>query len=171
MNLKKIMAQAGIAGALGLGAFGLGTGFAHADQSAPWPPPGNPGNPAPPGLNLQAPPGRGGPLPDRDDTRGVGGDRDDFRGVPGDRDDFRGPVPGDRDDTHGQWHNAPWGEGAPPWGWGRPPHPDWDDTRLPPPGAVWNAGPINYWGYQETPVWDPGFNQWGFWLFGVWVPV
>ncbi|MDT5183141.1 MAG: hypothetical protein QOI29_1299, partial [Mycobacterium sp.] len=22
-----------------------------------------------------------------------------------------------------------------------------------------------------TPVWDPGFNQWGFWLFGVWIPL
>ena len=34
-----------------------------------------------------------------------------------------------------------------------------------------DMGPINYWGYQETPVWDPGFNQWGFWFFGVWIPL
>ena len=67
------------------------------------------------------------------------------------------------------WHNAPRGEGPPPWGWGHPPRPDWDDTRLPPPGTVWNAGPMNYWGYQETPV--SRFQQWGFWLFGVWIPV
>lgn len=154
MNMKKIVAQAGIAGALGLGVFGLGTGFAHADQGAPpcaGPNCQGPGNPAPPG--------RGGPTPDY--VRGP---------VQGDRDDFNGrPVPMDRDDTHGMWHNAPWGEGPPPWGWGRPPHPDWDDTHLPPPGAFWTAGPINYWGYQEQPVWDPGFNQWGFWFFGVWV--
>ena len=94
MNMKKIVAQAGIAGALGLGVFGLGTGFAHADQGAP-PCPGpncqGPGNPAPPG--------RGGPQPD--DVRGP---------VQGDRDDFNSrAVPMDRDDTHGMWHSAPWG--------------------------------------------------------------
>jgi hypothetical protein len=33
------------------------------------------------------------------------------------------------------------------------------------------GGPINYWGYNETPVWDPGFNQWGFRFFGVWIPL
>ena len=33
------------------------------------------------------------------------------------------------------------------------------------------GGSINYRGHQETPVWDPAFNQWGFWLFGVWVPL
>jgi hypothetical protein len=163
MNLKKLAAQAGIAGALGFGALGLGTGLAHADPPMP-PPPGPfvPGYPAPPGLNY-LPPRDGAPIPDRDDFRGF---------VPADRDDFHGgPVPMDRDDTHGIWHNAPWGEQAPPWGWGRPPHPDWDDSRLPPPGAPWTAGPINYWGYQAQPVWDPGFNQWGFWLFGVWIPL
>lgn len=45
------------------------------------------------------------------------------------------------------------------------------DRPLPPPGGPWNYGPINYWGYQETPVWDPGFNAWGFWFFGVWIPL
>jgi hypothetical protein len=165
MNLKKLAAQAGIAGALGFGALGLGTGLAHAEPPVPPQPPAPvvPGNPAPPGLNYMQPPGHGGPMPDRDDIRGP---------VPADPDDFhRGPVPTDRDDTHGMWHNAPWGGQAPPWGWGRPPRPDFDDSRLPPPGAPWNAGPINYWGYQANPVWDPGFNQWGFWLFGVWIPL
>jgi hypothetical protein len=32
-------------------------------------------------------------------------------------------------------------------------------------------GPINYWGYQETPYWNAGFNQWGFDFFGVWIPL
>jgi hypothetical protein len=31
--------------------------------------------------------------------------------------------------------------------------------------------PINYWGFQEQPVWDPGYNQWGFWFFGIWIPL
>jgi hypothetical protein len=31
--------------------------------------------------------------------------------------------------------------------------------------------PNQLWGYQETSVWDPGFNQWGFWFFRVWIPL
>lgn len=148
MNLKKIAAQAGIAGALGFAALGVGAGFAHADPAQPWPGPGVPGAPGAPGH-----------------------DRD-WGARPADRDDFHGPgYPVDRDDWHGRWVNPPWGQGAPPWGWGPPPHPDWDDAHLPPPGAPWAAGPVNYWGYQEQPVWDPGFNQWGFWLAGVWIPL
>jgi hypothetical protein len=74
------------------------------------------------------------------------------------------------DDWHGRWHNAPWGDGAPPWGWGAPPPVAWGGP-LPPPGGFWNGGPINYWGYNETPIWDPGFNQWGFYLGGNWIPL
>ena len=36
----------------------------------------------------------------------------------------------------------------------------------PPPPA-----PINYFGYNEQPVWDQGYNQWGFWFFGIWIPL
>jgi len=36
---------------------------------------------------------------------------------------------------------------------------------------VWNYEPINYWGFSEIPVWDPGFDQWGFWFFGIWIPL
>ena len=42
---------------------------------------------------------------------------------------------------------------------------------LPPPGGEWRDGPINYYGYQETPVWNPQFNQWGSDFFGVLVPL
>lgn len=42
---------------------------------------------------------------------------------------------------------------------------------MPPPGGRWTGGPINYWGYQETPMWNQGFNQWGFNFFGVWIPL
>jgi hypothetical protein len=31
--------------------------------------------------------------------------------------------------------------------------------------------PINYWGYNEQPVWDQGYNQWGFYFFGIWIPL
>jgi hypothetical protein len=74
------------------------------------------------------------------------------------------------DDWHGRWHNAPWGDGPPPWGWGAPPPVAWGGP-LPPPGGIWTAGPVNYWGYNETPIWDPGYNQWGFNLGGVWIPL
>jgi hypothetical protein len=57
-----------------------------------------------------------------------------------------------------------------PLGPGEPPRPDWGGP-LPPPGGQWVGGPINYWGYPETPVWDRGFNQWGIWFFGVWIPL
>ena len=30
---------------------------------------------------------------------------------------------------------------------------------------------MNYFGYNETPVWDPGFNGWGFYFFGIWIPL
>lgn len=59
----------------------------------------------------------------------------------------------------------PWWDdrnGPPPWGWG------------PPPAYQWQGGPprpFNYWGYDVNPVWDDGFRQWGFYLFGLWIPV
>jgi hypothetical protein len=31
--------------------------------------------------------------------------------------------------------------------------------------------PINYWGFNEQPVWDQGYNQWGFYFFGIWIPL
>jgi hypothetical protein len=40
-------------------------------------------------------------------------------------------------------------------GWGAPP-PVGLDGPLPPPGGVWNQGPINYW---------------GFYFFGIWIPL
>lgn len=33
------------------------------------------------------------------------------------------------------------------------------------------ATAIRLLGIHVTPLWDPGFNQWGFWLFGVWIPL
>ncbi len=81
-----------------------------------------------------------------------------------------GPAPWRGDSHRGDFNGAPWGNGPAPWGWGAPPRPAWGGP-LPPPGAPWAGGPINYWGYQETPAWNPGFNQWGFNFFGVWIPL
>ena len=72
-------------------------------------------------------------------------------------------------DWRGRFHGAPWGDGLPPWGWGAPPPPIFDGP-LPP---AWGPPPppINYFGFNEQPVWDPGYNQWGFWFFGIWIPL
>ncbi len=81
-----------------------------------------------------------------------------------------GPGGWHGDDHRGYFHGAPWGDGPAPWGAGEPPHPNWG-RPLPPPGGRWNDGPINYYGYNENPIWNPGFNQWGFDFFGVWIPL
>jgi len=61
---------------------------------------------------------------------------------------------------HERWDDR-WG--APPWGWGAP------------PPVYWNGGPppqyVDYWGYRANPVWNHGANQWGIWLFGLWIPI
>jgi hypothetical protein len=31
--------------------------------------------------------------------------------------------------------------------------------------------PINYCGFNEQPECDPGYNQWGFYFFGIWIPL
>ena len=69
------------------------------------------------------------------------------------------------------WHGGipPWGFGPAPWGWGPPPPPDWA-WPLPPPWGPAPA-PFNYWGLTVVPVWHPYFQQWGFWEFGIWVPL
>ena len=68
-------------------------------------------------------------------------------GGPGDR----GPSPWD--------HNAHWG----------PPHPDqaWrgiDQGRF-------DHQPFNHNGSWVTPIFNPDFNNWGFWFFGIGVPL
>ena len=60
---------------------------------------------------------------------------------------------------HDWWDDR---QGPPPWGWG------------PPPAYQWAGGPprqFNYYGYDVNPVWDQGFNEWGIWLFGLWIPI
>jgi hypothetical protein len=144
-------------------------------SGAPAPQPGGPQGG--PGGGPGAPPpgdhGRGGPGgPGDHGPGGPGGPGDHGPGRPGDRgpDGPGGPAPWHGDAQRGYFHGAPWGDGPAPWGAGEPPRPDWG-RPLPPPGGEWRDGPINYYGYQETPMWNPQFNQWGFDFFGVWVPL
>jgi hypothetical protein len=168
MKFKQVVAGAAIGCALGAASIALPSGAANA---AP------PCNPA---QGMQCGPGGPGGGPPQE--RGPGGQPPGYFRGPGEPGgqppgDFRGPDnhdwrppwnPGDND-WRGRFHGAPWGDGLPPWGWGAPPPPAWEgplpEAWGPPPP------PINYFGFNEQPVWDPGFNQWGFWFFGIWIPL
>ena len=57
-----------------------------------------------------------------------------------------------------KWRN----DDRPPWGWG------------PPPAVHWRGHvphDFDYWGFRVFPFWHPGFHAWGFWLFGIFIPV
>jgi hypothetical protein len=82
-----------------------------------------------------------------------------------------------------------WNDGPPPGG----PPPNWDGPppaggwNGPPPPGGWNrqwAGPprdlnqgrtdfgqFNYGNYTAVPVFNPAFGGFGFWFFGLWIPL
>ena len=68
-------------------------------------------------------------------------------GGPGDR----GPSPWD--------HNPGWGPPPPDQGWR-----GIDQGRF-------DHQPFNYNGSWVTPIFNPDFNNWGFWFFGIWIPL
>ena len=63
----------------------------------------------------------------------------------------QGPQPGD--------HNPAWGPPPPDQGWR-----GIDDGRR-------DHQPFNYNGSWVTPIYNPDFNNWGFWFFGIWIPL
>ncbi len=78
--------------------------------------------------------------------------------------------PGDQGGPGGPGGPSPWwpaaGDHNPAWG---PPPPDqgWrgiDDGRR-------DHQPFNYNGSWVTPIYNPDFNNWGFWFFGIWIPL
>ena len=151
MNVKKVLAGAMVGSALVFGAAGLGGGVANAAPAAP--------APLNPHDDPCGPPWCG---------NGPGWNRSDWN-----RGDWNGGDWNRGDWNRGDWDRGQWWatnrhdwwddrNGAPPWGW-----------RFPPPWQ-WDGGPphpFNYWGYNVNPVWDDGFHQWGFWLFGLWIPI
>ena len=91
--------------------------------------------------------------------------------------------------AHGGPGNHP---GGPPGGWDRGPGgpggpgdhspSPWDHNARwgpPPPDQAWRGidqgrfdhQPFNYNGSWVTPIFNPDFNNWGFWFFGIWVPL
>ena len=82
-------------------------------------------------------------------------------------------------------------QGGPPGGWDRGPGgpggpgdhspSPWDHNARwgpPPPDQAWRGidqgrfdhQPFNYNGSWVTPIFNPDFNNWGFWFFGIWIP-
>lgn len=93
-------------------------------------------------------------------------------GPPGDRPgDQWGPGPA-------EWRGDPGrGPGGPQWrgdgddrGW-RPPPPPADLGWRGIDQGRFDHQPFNYLGHWVSPVFDPGYNNWGFWLFGAWIPL
>jgi hypothetical protein len=173
MKLNQLLAGAAIGCMLGTAGISLGSGIANA---APQCPPGVQCGPGGGGGHGGPPPGERGPGNGHPGDQGPGGPPGDRGpgGPPGDFNrpgghDWRPPWNPQDNDWRGRFRDAPWGNDLPPWGWGAPPPPIWDGPLppawgLPPP-------PINYFGYNEQPVWDPGYNQWGFYFFGIWIPL
>ncbi len=158
--------------ALGAAAIGLATGTANAEPPVCPPgvqcgPGGGPGGPGGPGPGSPGPGGPGGFVPGGPGPGGPGGPGEFGNGGPGN--DWRPPWNPQDNDWRGRFHGAPWGDDLPPWGWGAPPRPAWNGALPPSWGPP--PPPINYFGYMQQPVWDPGHNQWGFWFFGVWIPL
>jgi hypothetical protein len=156
MHIKCLTCASAIALAVGASALTAGVGVAAAqpgpqpcvfgDCQGPGGPGGPPqGGPGGPGGHEQGPPpeGQGGP-------GGPGGPGDRGPGGPGDRGPG-GPSPWD--------HNPGWGP--------------------PPPDQAWRGldqgrfdhQPFNYNGSWVTPIFNPDFNNWGFWFFGIWIPL
>ncbi len=155
MKLKKILVTATIVSALGLGNVGVASAYPGA------PIPTKPG-PCDRDYNCGPGPGPGGPhgpafnVGPNWNNRGDGNRNDDQDWSVGSRNWWRG--------RSGKWWRD---DDLPPWGfWGAPPPVQWSG---PPPWV--DPHPVNYWGYNATPVWDDNFHGWGIWLFGIWIPI
>jgi hypothetical protein len=94
----------------------------------------------------------------------------------------QGEGPGGPDHGPGGWPGGPDRGPGGPGGWPGDDHRGdhrWDPPPPPPPNLGWRGidqgrwdhQPFNYNGNWVTPVFDPGYNAWGFWLFGIWIPL
>lgn len=149
MHLNRVTCASALVIGFALAPLSLGAGTAVAQ---PGPPCGPVGSCQGAGGPAGGPGGPGGPGPGgpgRHDGYGPGGPRPDGPG---------GPGPGGP--------GRPWGlpVGAPP---------------APPPGLGWRGidqgrfdhQPFNYNGSWVSPIFNPDFDNWGFWFFGIWIPL
>jgi hypothetical protein len=182
MLIKRVTYASIIAIGVGASAFTVGATTANAAPPPCPPPMGCQGGP---GGGFGGGPG-GGPPPQHDQGGPPPGDHGGPPPGPGGPGDHGGPPPGGPPDWHNggpggppDWHNG--GPGGPP-DWhspdyrGGPGGPVWGP---PPPGLAWRGidqgrydhQPFNYNGLWVEPIYSPIFNNWGFWFFGVWIPL
>jgi hypothetical protein len=87
-----------------------------------------------------------------------------------------------RQGDHG-WNDGPppggpppnWDGPPPPGGWNGPPPPGgwnrhWDGPQRDMDQARFDHQPFNWNGYEADPTYDPDLG-WGFWFFGLWIPL
>ncbi|MDV3124852.1 hypothetical protein M1247_08005 [Mycobacterium sp. 21AC1] len=163
MGIKRLTCASAVAIALGATALATGAGPAAAQPGRPSCDFGNcqgPGGPGGPG-------GHGGHGPDR--GPGAPGGPDRGPGEPG------GPGgPGGPDRGPGGGPGWPGGHDRGPGGPDRG-----NNWGPPPPNLAWRGidqgrfdhQPFNYNGQWVSPFFNPDFNNWGFWLFGIWIPL
>ena len=149
MHLTRATCASAIAIGVSISALTTGAGFAAAQ---PGPPPCGPQ-----GNYCQVPGGPGGGGPGGGDPGGRRGGGWQPPGGPGGPGGFGGPGggPGYRG-----------GPGGPQWG---PPRPDqaWrgiDQGR-------YDHQPFNYNNQWVQPIYNQDFSNWGFWFFGIWIPL
>ncbi len=149
MHLKRLTWVAAIAISVGLSTLTAGVGTATA-QPGPLPC-------GPQGGSCQGPGGQGGP----------GGPQ---RGGPGDQ-----GGPGRPGDQGGPDRGGPGGFGGQD-GRGGPAGRQWGP---PPPDLAWRGidqgrydhQPFNYNGSWVEPAFNADYDNWGFWFFGIWIPL
>jgi hypothetical protein len=129
--------------------------------------PGGPNNGAPPGTFDRGNAQVGGP---RDAPRGFS--TPDHGAPPSPRERGfgwnDGPAPGAAPrDWDGPSPAGGWNGAAPPGGWNR----RWDGPQRDIYRARGDFGPFDYNDYTAVPCFSPVFGGWGFWYFGVWIPL
>ena len=73
------------------------------------------------------------------------------------------PIGGADHDWDKWWRVNKWrNDDRPPWGWGPPPPVHWR-------GHI--PHDFDYWGFKVFPIWHPHFKVFGFWLYGIFIPV
>jgi hypothetical protein len=194
MHLKRATCASAILIGVGLSTLTAGAGLAIAQPGGPPPcgPQGGtcqgPGGGGPGGGRGGGPGGGPPPQQQQQGDRGGPGGPGGFggpggpgdRGGPGGPDDHGGPGgpqfggPG-RPDDHGGF-GGPNGPGGGPGYHGGPGGPEWGP---PPPDLGWRGidqgrldhQPFNYNGNWVQPIYNQDYNNWGFWFFGIWIPL
>jgi hypothetical protein len=198
MRLKRVASAAAIAASVALAGLSIAVVPAYADPP-PCNPPNCPGGPGPHGPSGPQQQGPSGPThndaPDNgqrnfngpqqqgpqqfNNPQEQGGPRD----TPGWRAPGQGAPPPPQPGRDG-WNDGPppggpprdWDGPPPPGGWNGPPPPGgwnrhWDGPQRGIDQARFDHQPFDYDDYQAVPIFAPEMGGWGFWFFGLWIPL